>query len=212
MVGMRDDGPTVRQVVMWIPVGLVALLLVLAIWEGAYTVAAHEQAVVLRFGRYHRTEGPGLHFKIPLVDRVVKVEINERSMRLPFGTSGTSQEWEMTPAQSGMQEQLLILTGDLYAGVVEWNVIWRVAEPKRFLFSLEASQVEQIMTAGGAGRDAPHRRGLFGGRAADRSPRGDRAGRSRGDAAGLGRLRMRGGCGRGADAACDAPRACQARV
>jgi modulator of FtsH protease HflK len=147
MVRMRDDGPTVQQVLMWIPVGLVALLLVFVIWDGVYTVAAHEEAVALRFGRYHRTAGPGLHFKIPLVDRVVKVEINERSMRLPFGTSGPSQEWEMTPTQSGMQEQLLILTGDLYAGVVEWNVIWRVAEPDRFLFSLEASQVEQIMTA-----------------------------------------------------------------
>lgn len=147
MVRMREEGPPVQQILLWVPVGLVALMILFVLWDGVYTVAPHEQAVALRFGRYHRTEGPGLHLKIPLVDRVVKVEINERSMRMPFGVSGPTSEWELTSTPSGMQELLLILTGDLYAGVVEWNVIWRVAEPERFLFSLEAGQVERIMTA-----------------------------------------------------------------
>ncbi len=33
-----------------------------------YTVDANENAVVLRLGKYHTTSGPGLQFKIPLID------------------------------------------------------------------------------------------------------------------------------------------------
>ena len=38
-----------------------------------YTVDANEKAVILRLGKYHDTVGPGLHFRIPLIDNVEKV-------------------------------------------------------------------------------------------------------------------------------------------
>ncbi|MEO1999886.1 MAG: SPFH domain-containing protein, partial [Planctomycetaceae bacterium] len=70
-----------------VPVLLVLLVLGtgLVLFDTYYTVKANEQAVVLRFGSYHATSPPGLHFKIPLVDSILKVSMEEHSLRLPFG-------------------------------------------------------------------------------------------------------------------------------
>jgi desulfoferrodoxin-like iron-binding protein len=46
-------------------------------------VGEHEQGVVLRFGRYLRTIGSGLFFTIPLIDRMVKVDMRIITMDLP---------------------------------------------------------------------------------------------------------------------------------
>ena len=39
-----------------------------------YTVDANENAVILRLGKYYNTTGPGLQFKLPLIDSVYKVK------------------------------------------------------------------------------------------------------------------------------------------
>ncbi len=55
-----------------------ALIMGFYIVMGFYTVDAQEQAVVLRFGKYHDTRGPGLHFNPPLVDTVLKLNITKQ--------------------------------------------------------------------------------------------------------------------------------------
>lgn len=92
-----------------------------------FTVAPHEQAVVLRFGKNHSTLMPGLHFKIPLVDEVLKVSSEERSLRLPMGNRET--------ASAAMHEdETLMLTGDLNTAGVEWTVQWKVTDAAAYLF------------------------------------------------------------------------------
>ena len=59
------------------PTGMVAVLLGLAVvvWAmlGWYQVDQQERAVVLRFGKYHDTVQPGLHWNPPLIDEVINV-------------------------------------------------------------------------------------------------------------------------------------------
>lgn len=141
-----------------IPALLMPLLLLLLIayilFQGIYTVEPHEQAVVMRFGKYSSTQGPGLHYKIPIVDRAVLVDMSERGMRLPvdqFQTDepppGLLSSWNNRRTEQDIHDAKLILTGDLYAGVVEWNVIWRVADPKDYLLSIESNHVRHVITA-----------------------------------------------------------------
>lgn len=53
---------------------VIAGLLLLAVFAlSAYRVDAPEQGIVLRLGAYHRTSPPGLHFRIPLIETVEKV-------------------------------------------------------------------------------------------------------------------------------------------
>ena len=56
-----------------------ALLLLGFVLDTSYTVEPHEQAVVLRFGKYHATTMPGLHFKLPMIDQVMKVSVEALS-------------------------------------------------------------------------------------------------------------------------------------
>ena len=50
--------------------GVALLLVVILMVTGAFTVEQQTRAIVERFGKFHKTAGPGLHFKIPLIDKV----------------------------------------------------------------------------------------------------------------------------------------------
>ncbi|ABE58634.1 MULTISPECIES: FtsH protease activity modulator HflK [Chromohalobacter] len=62
----------------------VLTVLALVIWAGSgfYRVDQSERGVVLRFGEYHETVGPGLHWNPTFVDQVTMVNVTEvRSFR-----------------------------------------------------------------------------------------------------------------------------------
>ncbi len=119
--------------------------LVLAFWlfsDISYTVKPYEQAVVLRFGKYHATTLPGLHLKAPLVDQVMKVSVEEHGLRLPFGFSSHTEDPINSPVRS--EEETLMLTGDLNTASVEWTVQWKVTEPSQFLFRFPVDGNDQF--------------------------------------------------------------------
>ncbi len=135
-----------EKIVRLAPVALVVLLLLTFGWKGFYTVKAHEQAVVLRFGKKKLPiNGPGLHFMIPFVDSANRVSTEENSLRLPF----TREAAEDRPARSSRsqlpEEEALELTGDLNAAVVEWTVQWRVREPDDYLFSIDQRHIDSTI-------------------------------------------------------------------
>lgn len=62
--------------------GLLAVLL-LALGAGFHEVAAGDRVVVLRAGRLHETQAPGLYWNIPLLDRLHTVNVDRlRDVRL----------------------------------------------------------------------------------------------------------------------------------
>lgn len=135
------------QLLRWIPGLVLGLVIVYVLFQGFYTLEPHEQAVVLRFGQYHDTRGPGgLHFKVPLMDQAVVVDTSEQSVRLPFGI-GIGDDVNPNNIRQARQDEVLLLTGDLYAGVVEWNVDWRIVEPKDFLFSIAEQDINDTIVA-----------------------------------------------------------------
>ncbi|MCS7238413.1 MAG: FtsH protease activity modulator HflK [Thermoguttaceae bacterium] len=111
----------------WIAVVVLATAVLYIIFDGFYTVDAHERAVVLRFGKFRPPiVEPGLRFKIPVVDEVIKVSVAENSLRLPFGQPQRGEAAE--------EESTLMLTGDLNAASVEWTIQWKVESPEKFVF------------------------------------------------------------------------------
>jgi regulator of protease activity HflC (stomatin/prohibitin superfamily) len=63
---------------LWILGGLVVVYVVFASW---YQVDQGERAVVLRFGQLVGESGPGLHFKLPWVDAVRKITVQNQNNR-----------------------------------------------------------------------------------------------------------------------------------
>ncbi len=130
-------------------------LVVYIAWNGFFTVKEYEQAVVMRFGKYSRTVGPGLQFKFPGVERRVLVDVSEKSMRLPGGNTEAAPGSLGYELENEEKSHALILTGDLYAAVVEWNVFWRVAEPEKFVFSFNEEHIRRALVA--VARSTMHR-------------------------------------------------------
>jgi len=100
--------------------GVIALLaIVLVVWLGynsLQTIDEQERGVVLRLGKYDRTLEPGLNFVIPLIEKVIPVNVtNVRNAEL-------KQE---------------MLTQDENVVQVELNVQYTVSDPVAFALRVE---------------------------------------------------------------------------
>ena len=151
----RDPRDLIIPILIIFGVLLVAFLA----FSSVYTVAPNEQAVVLRFGKEYTTSPPGLHFCIPLVDRVYTVSVEEHTVRLPFNRD------EADKARQVREEDTLMLTGDLNAASVEWTIQWKIQNPAELpvqFFAARQRGLHRIRDSHrGPNRDEPAGRGLF---------------------------------------------------
>ncbi|MPZ76384.1 MAG: FtsH protease activity modulator HflK [Deltaproteobacteria bacterium] len=122
-----------------LPVLLVVVVL-LFLWSSWYTVQPEETAVVQRFGRVHRTTGPGLHFKIPLGIETVRRVPTARVLKEEFGFRTVTAGRQTQYAGGDYSAESLMLTGDLNVIDVQWIVQFRVEDPVRFLFKVREQQ------------------------------------------------------------------------
>ena len=121
----------------WIPTALLVVAGLAFVWTGFYTVPAEAEGVVLRFGRFHRVEPPGLHFKLPLgIDESRLVPV-KRQLKQEFGfaTQNSTAPLQATDPSEQREEKSMV-TGDLNAAFVEWVIQYRIEDPKLYLFSL----------------------------------------------------------------------------
>ena len=101
-----------------------AILVVFLIFNSVYTLDEQERGVVLRMGKYLKTENPGLQFKIPLLDQVI-----------PVATTKVRE--------AEIKERML--TEDENIVEVELNAQYRVADP--VAFALRVEQPERTLLA-----------------------------------------------------------------
>lgn len=103
-----------------------------------YTVAADEDAVVQRFGRYVRTEGPGLHIKLPaLVESVTKVPVKSvQTVEFGFQTDKAGKKTVYSKPTADNEVTARMLTADLSLAHVEWTVLYRVHDARKYLFNV----------------------------------------------------------------------------
>lgn len=116
---------------------VVALAVVLSCF---YSVDQAEQSVVLRFGSYLKTVGPGLHTKLPFgIDKNYNVP-TENVKTLTFGyrteNAGTFGGKPTTYMYNGYASESTMLTGDLNIVDVQWIVQYKIEDPMKWLFSV----------------------------------------------------------------------------
>ena len=129
VLGDRPDWSRLRLLRWLAPL----ILLPILVFTTYYTVPADGVGVVLRFGKYHTTEEPGLHFKLPLGIDEVEIVPTRRQLKLEFGF-GTAEATNQDQIGADPQRERSMVTGDLNAALVEWIVQYRIDEPRLFLF------------------------------------------------------------------------------
>ena len=116
---------------------VVIVLLLSAAATSFFSVDQAENAVVLRFGKYQRTVGPGLQMKIPFgIERNINVE-TQIVKTLTFGYRATDPTGTSLTNARVNQDESMMLTGDLNIVDVEWIVQYRIADPRSYLFSVK---------------------------------------------------------------------------
>jgi membrane protease subunit HflK len=110
---------------------LLGLLGLVALWLFAsfYTVKPEERAVELFLGEYHRTTGSGPHLAPwPLITYEKVVVTREQNEDIGVGGRGS--------------EAGLMLTGDENIVDIDFQVVWNINDPAKYLFNLR----DPIMT------------------------------------------------------------------
>tara|TARA_B100001964_G_scaffold74951_1_gene85197 strand:- start:2043 stop:3038 length:996 start_codon:yes stop_codon:yes gene_type:complete len=120
-----------------IPIAIVIGIIILG-FSSVFTVKANQEAVILRFGKYSDTVGPGLHIKMPFgIDNVYAAEV-KRIYNEEFGyrTVRSGRESMIDYNFRGATEVALMLTGDRNCAVVHWVVRYKIKNLKEFLFNV----------------------------------------------------------------------------
>ena len=106
------------------------------IMSSVYTVDANENAVILRFGAYTDTKGPGLHFKIPFIETVQKVKVDYQ-YKQEFGFRTLRPGVKTQYSTRGFEKESWMLTGDLKIAEVKWVVQYKIKDAKNYLFNVK---------------------------------------------------------------------------
>lgn len=113
----------------------VVLAAIVTLSNLSYQVKPEEVGLVLRFGRHVRTTEPGLHFKVPFIEQVLRVPV-QRQLKEEFGFRTTMPGIQSQYTTNRFTGESVMLTGDLNVAVVEWVVQYRVTDPYNYLFKL----------------------------------------------------------------------------
>jgi len=130
----KRGGPPIKPI-------LGAALAILAVWgvlSSFYTVQPEERAVVKRFGDVIDITDPGLHFKLPFGIDNVQFVATERVLKQEFGfrTTGVQTSGRTSYSSARLEDESLMLTGDLNIIDVEWVVQYRINDPIKFLYEM----------------------------------------------------------------------------
>ncbi len=105
-------------------VGLIILLIVVA-FNSAYKIGEQEQGVLVTFGKAQAVTDPGLHFKIPFVQSIKKVNTT---------IQGFSIGYDMNSNMTNESESLMI-TSDYNFVNVDFFVEFRYSDPVKALYA-----------------------------------------------------------------------------
>ncbi|MCM1174018.1 MAG: FtsH protease activity modulator HflK [Blautia sp.] len=106
---------------------VIAVLLILAV-NSYYTIQEEEQAVVCTLGSPKAVTMPGLHFKIPFIQTVTKVNTTIKGFTIGYSL----EEENMTAADDAM-----MITSDYNFINVDFYATYRIADPVKALYASE---------------------------------------------------------------------------
>lgn len=116
---------------------VVVLVVVGILMSSFFVVDQTEEAVVLLLGRYSRTVGPGLQFKLPFnIERNYNVPIQEEQ-DMSFGYRVERPGINTIRSDVEYPEESIMLTGDLNIVDVEWIIQYRIDNSREWLFNVQ---------------------------------------------------------------------------
>lgn len=118
--------------------GIVMVLGILWLLTGIYIVAADQQGVVRRFGKFVRISSPGIHYRLPFpIERVDRPKVTEvKRAEIGFRTidQGPPARYRDLPDES------LMLTGNLNIIDIEMIIQYKIINAADYIFNVRDVQ------------------------------------------------------------------------
>lgn len=122
---------------------VVIIVVILAIigligFNGIYTLGVEEQAVIQRFGEVVEiVEEPGIHFKVPVIDKMTPINVN-KVQSIQYGyTIETEANTNQAATYADVDEERIILTEGGYMVDVGAIVQYRITDAEAYLFNCD---------------------------------------------------------------------------
>lgn len=120
----QNDAKTIGRVVKIVVI--VIALLILG-FNSYYTIGEQEQAVVTTFGKPEKEGTPGLHFKIPFIQQVTKVDTTIKGLAIGYDLESNASK----------EEESLMITSDYNFVNVDFFLEYKVSDPIKALYASE---------------------------------------------------------------------------
>lgn len=119
---------------------IIAIAVLILLSTSFIIVDQTESAVITTFGKYSKTLGAGLHYKLPFgiqKSQVVKTKVVQTES---FGFRTIKAGVVTQYSDQKFPEESTMLTGDLNIVDVEWIIQFRIVDPRAWLFNVQDRQ------------------------------------------------------------------------
>jgi membrane protease subunit HflK len=126
--GGQNDSPRrnpSKRVSALITVVTVMLLVLVVAFNSSYQVKEQEQAIILTFGKPTGIASSGLHFKIPFMQQIKKVDTTIKGLSI-----GYNQD-----SGQNVESEALMITGDYNFINIDFFIEYKVADPIKALYA-----------------------------------------------------------------------------
>lgn len=114
---------------------VIALFVMILVSSSFYSIQEEEQAVVCTFGKPKTVAEPGLHFKIPFVQTVSKVNTTIQGFAI-----GYTSDYEYNYNGSEGEEEGMMITSDYNFIKIDFYAEYRITDPVKALYASEDPQ------------------------------------------------------------------------
>ncbi|HUX12028.1 MAG TPA: FtsH protease activity modulator HflK [Spirochaetia bacterium] len=119
---------------------IIAIVALVIVGGSFFVVDQTQEAVVLRLGKFNRTLGPGLHWKMPLgLEKNYNVP-TQVIQNMSFGFRTESAGVNTVYSKLDYSEESTMLTGDLNIVDVQWTIQYRITDARAWLFHVDNQQ------------------------------------------------------------------------
>lgn len=126
----QSGKPAGKKVLKVIGTVAAVIFLLVLIGNSVYTIREEEQAVVCTFGVAKAVTEPGIHFKVPLIQTVDKVNTTIQGFAI-----GYSDDYEQNYDVASGPDESMMITSDYNFIQIDFYVEYRVTDPVKALYA-----------------------------------------------------------------------------
>lgn len=118
----------IKKIINIASIIIIIILAIVTLFNGFYTVNEAESAVVTTFGKAKLVEEKGLHFNIPFIQKVKKVDTTVKGFEIGYVENSDG-------SYSEVLDESIMITSDYNLLDIDFYISYQVSDPIKYLYS-----------------------------------------------------------------------------